>query len=563
MSEAVKKTTGLSKLFEAKIFSSRIKSANVTNSERFLGYFLGPTFVLTMYYIAGQTYLNMFYTDVLKMTPLMGGMFLTMLPIVSKILDAITNIVMGRIVDKTRTKEGKARPWLLISAPLLVIAAILLFTVPTANTTVQIIWVLLSYNFFFSVAFTMYNISHTLMVPLSTRNSKQRDTLAMMSSMGQMLIPGTVVSILFPLLILPVVGVDQGKWIKIMAVFAILLLPAVLIEYYFTKERVTEETENIETTDTHTFKEQVAACFSSKYWVTIMLITVIYLIYNNFQVVSTSYYCNWVLGSYNDGITMTVLNAVGQAPLGFGIIFLWPLVRKFGKRNVMIGGSVVGVAGCMICMVNPHNMGIVMAGLMLKSIGQIPIMYTLLSMIADALDHVEWLNKFRADGFSASVYSIIVTVSAGISSGLFNLGLSKTGYIAPLADGSYVAQNETVQNFFIGGLFVIPAIALIVIAVLVYFFKVERELPQIREEVVARHKAEAAALGIEYLSPDEKAAIEQKKQDEIAERKRIDELKARCAKKGLNFDEEEAKYQKKLAEKKAKQMAKEAKKKKK
>lgn len=546
----------MGKIFDAKILNSRIKSANVTNAERWLGFFLGPTFVLTMYYIAGQTYLNMFYTDVLKLSPAMGGMFLVLLPIVSKILDAITNIIMGRIIDKTHTKEGKARPWLLISAPLLAIAAILLFTVPRGSMTVQIIWVMFSYNFFFSVGYTMYNISHTLMVPLSTRNNKQRDTLAMLSSMGQTLIPGTVVSILFPMLVLPAVGVDQGKWIRVMSVFAILILPAILIEYYFTKERVTEETNDIEKADTTSFKDQVRACFSSKYWVIIMAITIIYLVYNNLQVISTTYYCNWVLGTYNDGITMTLLNAVGQAPLGFGIIFLWPLVRKFGKRNVMLGGFTIGIIGCIICITNPHSMAVVMAGLMLKSIGQIPIMYTLLSMIADALDHVEWLNKFRADGFSASVYSILVTVSAGISSGIFNWGLSTNGYVAPLEDGSWVAQNTAVQNFFISGLFTIPAACFAVIMVLVYFFKVEKELPAMRQDIVARHRAEAEALGVEYVSPEEKVAREQAELDRVAEEKRIDELKAKCAKKGWNFEEEEAKYQRKLAEKEAKKAAK-------
>lgn len=539
-----------------KFFDSRIHSANTTNAERWLGYFLGPAFVMTMFYISGQTYLNMFYTDVLKMTPIMGGMFLVMLPIVSKILDAITNIIMGRIVDNTRSRQGKARPWILISAPLLVISGILLFTVPTGNTTVQVIWVLLSYNFYFCVAFTMYNISHTLMVPLSTRNGKQRDTLAMLSSMGQSMLPGTVVSLLFPALILPAVGVDQGKWIKVMAVLSILMLPAVLLEYYFTKERITEENAAVEENDTHTLKEQLKACFSSKYWIMIMAVVILYNLYNNFQVTSTTYYCNWVLGSYNDGITMTLVNAVGQAPLGFGIVLLWPLVRKFGKKNVMLGGLVLGVLGSIICMLNPRTMGIVLAGLMLKSLGILPIMYTLLSMIADALDHVEWLNGFRADGFSASVYSIILTVTTGISSGLFNLGLSSTGYVPPQADGSYVAQAPAVQTFFIWGIFAIPAIFFVVIACVLFFYRVEKELPKIKRDIEARHKAEAEARGEVYLSPDEKAALEQEENDRIAEKKRIEELKAKCKKIGLSFEAEEAKYQKKLAEKKAKEEAK-------
>lgn len=554
------KTGKQREMFQSRIFDSRIKSANTTNAERWLGYFFGPAFVMTMFYISGQTYLNMFYTDVLKMTPIMGGMFLVMLPIISKVLDAITNIIMGRIVDKTKSRQGKARPWILISAPLLVVSGILLFTVPTGNTTVQVIWVMLSYNFYFSIAFTMYNISHTLMVPLSTRNSKQRDTLAMLSSMGQSMLPGTIVSLLFPALILPVIGVDQGKWIKVMAVLSILMLPAVLLEYYFTKERITEENTNVEEIQEHTLVEQLKACFSSKYWIMIMAVAILYNLSNNFQVTSTTYYCNWVLGSYNDGITMTLVNAVGQAPLGFGIVLLWPLVRKFGKKNVMIGGLVLGIAGSVVCAFYPRTMGVVLIGLMIKSLGILPIMYTLLSMIADALDHVEWLNGFRADGFSASVYSIILTVTAGVSSGLFNLGLSSTGYVAPLADGSYVAQSDSVQTFFIWGIFVIPAIFFAVIAFVLFFFRVEKELPQMKEDIIERHKAEAKARGEVYISPDEKAALEQAENDRMAEKKRVEELKARCEKKGLNFEAEEAKYQKKLAEKKAKEEAKKAKK---
>lgn len=91
-------------------------------------------------------------------------------------------------------------------------------------------------------------------------------------------------------------------------------------------------------------------------------------------------------------------------------------------------------------------------------------------------------------------------------------------------------------------------------------FDVEDKMPQISADITARHKAEAEARGEVYYSLEEKAAMEQAEQDKIAEAKRIEELKARCAKKGLNFDEEEAKYQAKLAEKKVKEAAKAAKK---
>ena len=77
-----------------------------------------------------STYLNVYYTDVLKLTGLWGGMFLMAFPIVSKVIDAITNVVMGYIIDRTRTSQGKARPWLLLSAPMVTVSGILLFTVP-------------------------------------------------------------------------------------------------------------------------------------------------------------------------------------------------------------------------------------------------------------------------------------------------------------------------------------------------------------------------------------------------------------------------------------------------
>lgn len=99
-----------------------------------------------------QTYLNQFYIDVLKLGTVAGGVFMVLLPILSKILDAVTNLIMGVIIDRTKTKQGKARPWILISAPLLTIAGIMLYVVPKASTTVQAVWVGFSYNLYFAQA---------------------------------------------------------------------------------------------------------------------------------------------------------------------------------------------------------------------------------------------------------------------------------------------------------------------------------------------------------------------------------------------------------------------------
>jgi GPH family glycoside/pentoside/hexuronide:cation symporter len=544
------------KMLSSARFDSRITSYNVKNKERWLGFFLGPGLVVCANAICGQSYLNVFYTDVLKLSPVAGGLFLALMPFISKILDAITNVIMGRLVDKTRSRQGKARPWILVSGPLMAISAILVFLVPDSGLTIQLIWVTASYNLYFCVGYTIFNITNTVMVPLSTRNNKQRDTLAMAQSMGMAILPGMLVAMIFPVFVLPVIGVDQSKWSTVMVVVGLLCIPATLIQYFFTRERITEETSGIEGESGPTMLQQLKACLASRYWVVIIGIIILYQLMNNFQVTTLIYYSNWVLGTYNDGSTFMLLNLIGQFPLGFGILILWPLVKKFGKRNVTIVGSAISVVGCILCAIFPRDMGIVLTGLFIKSIGSLPMTYIVMAMLADALDHVEWLNKFRCDGFSSAVWSIIYTVAAGVSMGLFNLFLGGFGYIAPAADGSVVTQSAAVQNLFIAGVFIVPTFVYFLVAFLISFFKVEKELPQIRADVLERHKAEAAARGEEYVSPEEKARIEQDKLDKIAEEKRVEELKVKCAKSGLSFEAEEAKYQKKLAEKNAKAEAK-------
>ena len=229
------------KLAERGAFQSRIRSADVGPAEKWLGYLLGPAGALLLNAVLA-TYLNVYYTDVLKLTNVWGGAFLVVFPIVSKIIDAITNVVMGYVIDRTHTKEGKARPWLLRSAPLLTLTGISLFTVPRGSQALQVIWVMVSYNLFYSFAYTIFNMSHNMMVPLSTRNTTQRGSLSVFNQISNIMMTGILVASVFPMVVMPRIGVDQGKWIALMSVLSILALPLTLLEYYFNKERVTLET---------------------------------------------------------------------------------------------------------------------------------------------------------------------------------------------------------------------------------------------------------------------------------------------------------------------------------
>ena len=202
------------RLLDRKVFQSRVHTAEVGRKEKWLGYLLGPAGALLLNAVLA-TYLNVYYTDVLKLTHIWGGAFLVVFPILSKIVDSVTNVVMGYIIDRTHTKEGKARPWLLLSAPLLTITGILLFTVPSGSEAVQVIWVMVSYNLFYSFAYTIFNMSHNLMVPLSTRNITERGSLSVFNQIATIMMSGILVALVFPMVIMPMIGVDKGKWITL------------------------------------------------------------------------------------------------------------------------------------------------------------------------------------------------------------------------------------------------------------------------------------------------------------------------------------------------------------
>ncbi len=470
------------------IFNSRIKKDEVRNGERWIGYFLGPALVASLYGAVGGSFLNSFYTDVLHLNALAGGLFLALMPVISKILDAITNIIMGRFVDNTKSVQGKARPWILVSGPLMSLTAILLFAVPVSNMLITAVWVTCSYNLYFCISYTMYNLSNVVTLPLSTRDSKKRDTLAMAQSMGINMVPGLILAVLFPSFALPYMGVDQSRWILVMSVLSILAIIGTLFQYYFIKERITEEgmEEANENEESISLKDQIKGCLSSKYWVMIIIVILTYQLCNNFQVTCMHYYSNWVLGTYNDGVTLSLLNIIGQAMLGPGVLILWPCIKKFGKQKTYVVCSVIAITGGVMGAIFARNMPMVLAALTIRSIGGLPMTYVTLSVLADALDHVEWKSGHRCDGFSSSVYSIIITVTAGVGLGLFNLGLSLTGYVAPAADGSWVAQSTAVQNFLIAGMFLVPAAGMLLMGIIFTRFNLEKQLPQIQDEMAAR-----------------------------------------------------------------------------
>lgn len=476
-------------LFQNPGLDSKIKTERISKKEQFLGYLIGPAGALLLNAVLA-TYLNVFYTDVLQLTTVWGGLFLVVFPIASKALDVFVNIYMGYRIDRTKTRQGKARPWLFVSAPLLLLSGILLVVVPQSSLTVQVIWIIFSYNLYYACAFTIFNMSHNLMAPLSTRNSAERGKLSVFNQITAVMVTGILVAFIFPMVIMPLIGLNRELWILLICILSILALPLTVTEYFFTKERVTEEAAKTQSVPV-SYKNQLKVIFSDKFMLAALLLFLVFTVGALVKNMSLVYFSNYVLGTYNDGKTQTLISLLGGIPMGIGVLAVWPIATKMGKRNAMMLGSVLFVAGGAICWAFPENMPIFLVGQFIKNIGALPVSYTFMALFADVLDHLEWKTNHRCDGVAMSVYNIIAVTMGGICLGIFNALLSASGYVAPHYDklGRLVAtQNEGVKDAITFGFVGLETITGVIMILLLFLIDVEKDITKKKKMIEERRQ---------------------------------------------------------------------------
>lgn len=550
-------------VFENPVFRTKITSANVKVKEMLLGYFVGPFCALISNAIFAS-YLNRYYADVIGWTDTgKFGSFSALLPMVSVIFVVLGNLLVGHLIDNTRTSQGKARPYLLLSAPLVTVAIALLFLTPqNASPMMQMIWIAVSYNVYYAVAYPFYYSAHSSLVALSTRNSNHRGMLATFSNASGVAAVGIGASILVPILLQSYLFVEKdgvidtaasyGHWRTLMIALCVITFVAIMVEYFFTRERITEENVKLGIKEEKLpVAQQVKACVSNRYWWIIILYFLLFQFGGLVKNGSMSFYCRWMF----DGVTteaaagglMGTLGLIGGIPTAVGMVLAWPLANKLGKQKAVTYGLIISVLGGLVSFINVHNFGIVCIGVILKGIGSIPAMYVTLALLSDVLDHLEAKNGFRSDGFTMSVYGAIMVGMTGLGNGIINALLTISGY-----DPSLAVQNEGVQSMLTLCYLGMELICYAAIVVLMFFLKVEKHIEEDQKTILENQKAAVLAAGGEWIEPAERLRMEQEEAERAAEEARIEELKAYCIKKNLSFEQEEAKYQKKLAEKKAK-----------
>ena len=470
---------------------SAIRSQEVRLPEMLLGYFIGPFGALLSSGIF-TSFLNKYFTDVLAL----DEAFLSVLQVASTVLIVAANLIVGQLIERTRCLAGKARPWVLLSALTLSVASVLMFIVPFEGAA-KMVWIAIAYNLYYAVAYPIYNTANSTLIPVSTRNSQQRGALASFTNVAGLGVMG-VGSMVFPILVSQVMKNDQNMWFMVMLGVAIFSALTIFLQYKFTRERVTEEamtsggSQEIKA-KAASLGEQLGAVTSEKWW------WIVILFYLGFQWAgamkngSMSYFCEWVIGATGTidwGLVQTVLSVLGAIPMAVAALFVVPLANKFSKRTVCMVGMLAGAAGGVIAGLGSHNFVLVAVGVALKCLGSAPACYLILAMLADVIDHIEFKRGIRTDGLTMSIYSSLMVAATPIMNAVFMAMLNAANYQRPTGGAGTIIQTAAVQSTITVGYIWVETIAYVVCAALIFFFTVEKKLPEEQAAIAARHKQE-------------------------------------------------------------------------
>lgn len=403
-------------------------------------------------------FLLQYYTD----TALIGAGSIATMFLVCRVFDGISDLIMGGIVDKTNTKIGKARPWLILSGPLLLLGIVLLMHVPAgASEGVKLVYAYATYIFMAVIVYTIYGIANTAMLPLMTHDKDESTMLATFSAIGNNLIGLIAGSMITPLVL------NLGwHWSSIILGSASCIL--VLFSGLINKEEAAEGGEIRR--ETVPMKEQVKAVLKNRYFFLLLLVGATTLIMNANAIGAQIYYCNLVLG--NMGF-MSTLMVAGQLP-GLLILFLMPsIAKKWSKQAFLLIGSVLLILGFVITGLAGTNTNMIVAGTIIRSFGAGPLLSAVFALVPDVVEYGNWKFGVRSEGLISSAQSIGSKIGIGLGSALTGWILAGVGY-----DPTAAAQTQSVINAIKFDYTWLGAIISVIILIIVLMLNVEKYAPE-------------------------------------------------------------------------------------
>ena len=417
------------------------------------------------------SYLTLYYTDSVGMAVAFVG---TML-LVCRLLDGISDILMGILIDRTYTKWGKARPWFVLSVIPLALSFLALFMMPeNLSSSGQQIYAYVTY-FLLTVAFyTINNVAYHAMLQRFSLTAADRGTVSAVRSFLCVVFAAGL-SIATPILI-PILGGEESQqtWTTLVLIFGGISTICLLITAIGIKEKLpalklndaTAKKESKEDT-----QKAVKILLRCPYFYIAGAISLVW--FTSFNMTGINYYyARDVLG---DGELASVLSIVSMMPMLIAMPFVPVLFNKLGKRKTVMIGLIIGAVASLCILIDPHSVVINAVFLVIKCIGGAPLMAAVATLAGDVTDYNQMRTGIRSEGATTSVYSVGVKLGTGLGGAVVAWALAVGHYDANLA-----VQPASATTAMIVTLCVIPAVLYIIGAVLMSYWDLEKYQDEIQ-----------------------------------------------------------------------------------
>lgn len=542
-------------IFDRDEWQTHVKTNRITTKERILGHMVGPGFSY-FFYSTMLSLRELFYMDILRINEVFGNAYTYLImTTVSTLIGMGTGFFFSHMTEKTVCRAGRFRPYVLIGTWIMTIAGFFVFWTPFApGSAAQLVWLYVFNILFTAVGVPLWN-NRGNVVSVISRNVLERNNLSTIRSAVTVMLSGVIgalgiVGMLYPNVLQK--DLTGTSWYITIGVCAAVAIGFSFMEYFWTRERVTEDNQKVladtsgNSAITVPFGQQVRNIMTDKYFLLTIVVLIGVAFYDNLQGGNARVnMITYILGgNAENNYQFTYLMAAMQ-PMAIGVVVVPILAKKFSSRKILMISSVITLAGIAVAMINPYSFVVAVAGGFVFACGIFAVTNMYQIFMQQTSDNIEYKYGYRPEGTLA--VGIITTILYAVMTPLnavYETGLTLNGYV-PGAE----QQTAGVNNWILFAYYGAYAILAVIIFVVCIFFDVEKKLPEIHAELRRRAKKAAEDRGEVYVSPEEHDRLEQEAAAREIEEARIADLKARCEKQGLDFETENRKYLEKQTKK--------------
>ena len=425
-----------------------------------------------------SSFLMLYYTDSVGISAAYIG---TMM-LICRLFDGVSDILMGVIIDKTHTKWGKARPWLLFMGLPLIVSVFLTFHVPGSwSESAQKVYSFVTYFVMSVICYTAVNLAYHSMLPRFSLTSQDRSVTSVIRRVFSLII--TIAGSTVTTMLLAAFGgeASQKAWTTVVILYGVIAEIAILITFLGVKEKnLLDQDADGSEVKRPTFTHAVKVLLSSRYFYIAVYLFFAFYIANGTSGIMV-YYARDIMGNAN---LMGLLSIAGIVPIMLGSPFCPALFKRFGKRNTMFYGMILAAVCSGLKLIHPTDLIWYLVFSFITSLGSAPLMSAMYTLAGDIVDYNQWKHGVRTEGIATSVNSIGMKVGTGLGSALLGWLLAWGHY-----DAALVQQPDSALRAMIIVAVVIPIVIYATAAIALAFWDLEKYQDQIVAFLEAKEKA--------------------------------------------------------------------------